>query len=86
MSAATATRSVAATAPTIQVAVFAGAGSYASAQSFIAGVGPALGACAALGLLGAAAGATLHARQSVANAAVAMAEGRGEAASGATPR
>jgi EmrB/QacA subfamily drug resistance transporter len=49
----------------IQVAVFAAAGGYASAHTFIAGVGPALGACAALALLGAMAGATLRARRSV---------------------
>jgi EmrB/QacA subfamily drug resistance transporter len=45
----------------IQVAVFAAAGSYASAHTLIAGVGPALGACAALALLGATAGTTLRA-------------------------
>jgi EmrB/QacA subfamily drug resistance transporter len=58
----------------IQVAVFAAAGSYASAHTFIAGVGPALGACAALALMGATAGATLRARRSVPTAQVAMAE------------
>ena len=40
----------------VQVAVFAAAGSYASAHSFIAGVRPAFGACAGLALLGATAG------------------------------
>jgi EmrB/QacA subfamily drug resistance transporter len=59
----------------IQVAAFAAAGSYASADTFIAGVGPALGACAALALMGAAAGATLRARRSVPTAQVAVAEG-----------
>jgi hypothetical protein len=58
----------------IQVAVFAGAGSYASAHTFIAGVRPALGACAALALLGATASARLRARRSVPIAQVAMAE------------
>ncbi len=47
----------------VQVAVFAAAGSYASSHSFIAGVRPALGACAALALLGATAGTTLRARR-----------------------
>jgi hypothetical protein len=59
----------------IQVAVFAAAGGYASAQTFIAGVGPALGACAALALMGAAAGTTLRARRSVPTAQVAVAAG-----------
>jgi EmrB/QacA subfamily drug resistance transporter len=59
----------------IQVAVFAAAGSYASAHTLIAGVGPALGACAALALMGATAGATLRARRSVPSAQVAVAEG-----------
>jgi hypothetical protein len=40
----------------VQVAVFAAAGGYASTHTFIAGVAPALGACAGLALLGAAAG------------------------------
>lgn len=47
----------------VQVAVFAAAGSYASSHTFIAGVRPALGACAALALLGATAGTTLRARR-----------------------
>jgi EmrB/QacA subfamily drug resistance transporter len=59
----------------IQVAAFAAAGSYASVHTFIAGVGPALGACAALALMGATAGATLGARRSVPTAQVALAEG-----------
>jgi len=45
----------------VQVAVFAAAGGYASADAFIAGVKPALAACAALALLGAAAGTALRA-------------------------
>ena len=49
----------------IQVAVFAAAGGYASVDTFFDGVGPALGACAALALMGAAAGATLRARRRV---------------------
>ena len=44
----------------VQVAVFGAAGSYASAHTFVAGVRPALGACAALALLGAAAGTALR--------------------------
>ena len=59
----------------VQVAVFAAAGSYASAHTFIAGVRPALGACAALALLGAAAGTTLRARRRAAVVHVAVAEG-----------
>ena len=47
----------------VQVAVFAAAGSYASSHTFIAGVRPALGACAALALLGATAGTALEARR-----------------------
>jgi predicted MFS family arabinose efflux permease len=47
----------------VQVAVFAAAGSYASEHTFIAGVRPALGSCAALALLGATAGTALPARQ-----------------------
>jgi predicted MFS family arabinose efflux permease len=45
------------------IAVFAAAGSYASSHTFIAGARPALGACAALALLGATAGTTLRARR-----------------------
>jgi EmrB/QacA subfamily drug resistance transporter len=59
----------------IQVAAFAAAGSYASAHTFIAGVGPALGAGAALALMGATAGTTLRAPRSVPTAQVAVAEG-----------
>jgi len=59
----------------VQVAVFAAAGSYASSHTFIAGVRPALGACAALALLGATAGAALRARRRAAVAQVAVAEG-----------
>jgi MFS family permease len=63
----------------VQVAVFAAAGSYASAHTFIAGVRPALGACAALALLGATAGTALRARRRTAvvqvAVAVAVAEG-----------
>ena len=57
-----------------QVAVFAAAGSYASAHTFIAGARPALGACAVLALLGAAAGAALQARSRAPVAQVAMVE------------
>jgi EmrB/QacA subfamily drug resistance transporter len=59
----------------VQVAVFAAAGSYASAPTFIAGVRPALGACAALALLGATAGMALQPRRRAGVARVAMAEG-----------
>jgi EmrB/QacA subfamily drug resistance transporter len=58
----------------VQVAVFAAAGSYASSHTFIAGVRPALGACAALALLGATAGTALRARSRTAGAQVALAE------------
>jgi hypothetical protein len=43
----------------VGVAVFAAAGSYASAGSFIDGFGPAIGLAAALSLLGAIAGLAL---------------------------
>ena len=59
----------------VQVAVFAAAGSYASSHTFIAGVRPALGAGAALALLGATAGTALRAGHRPAVAQVAMAEG-----------
>ena len=59
----------------VQVAVFAAAGSYASADAFIAGVRPALGACAALALLGATAGTALRARRPATVVQLAMAEG-----------
>jgi EmrB/QacA subfamily drug resistance transporter len=58
----------------IQVAVFSAAGTYASVETFIAGIGPALGACAALALMGAAAGTTLGARRSVPSLQMAVAE------------
>jgi predicted MFS family arabinose efflux permease len=59
----------------VQVAVFATAGGYASAHTFIAGVRPALGACAALALMGATAGTALRARHRAAVVQVAVAEG-----------
>jgi EmrB/QacA subfamily drug resistance transporter len=59
----------------VQVAVFATAGGYASAHTFMAGVRPALGACAALALLGATAGTALRARTRATIVQVAMAEG-----------
>src|SRR5215831_15059613 len=46
----------------LAVAVFAGQGSYASAQAFSAGYGPALGSCAALAVAGALAGLLAPAR------------------------
>src|SRR5215216_4704836 len=46
----------------VAVAVFAGAGSYASAQAFTDGFAPAIGLAAALSLAGAAAGAALPGR------------------------
>lgn len=58
----------------VQVAVFAAAGSYTSAHAFIAGVRPALGACAALALLSATAGTALQARRRAMVAQVAVAE------------
>jgi predicted MFS family arabinose efflux permease len=58
-----------------QVAVFAAAGSYASAPAFIAGVRPALAACAALALLGATAGTALRPRRAAPVVQVAVAEG-----------
>jgi EmrB/QacA subfamily drug resistance transporter len=50
----------------LAVAVFAGAGSYSSAQAFTDGFGPAIGVAAALALLGAIAGSFLpgHGKQS----------------------
>jgi len=47
----------------IAVAVFAGAGGYASAQDFIDGFGPAIGVAAAIALVGAACGLALPARR-----------------------
>src|SRR5215472_12677900 len=46
----------------VAVATFGGSGSYASAQAFSAGYGPALGICAALALAGAVAGLLAPAR------------------------
>jgi EmrB/QacA subfamily drug resistance transporter len=59
----------------IQVAIFAAAGSYASANTVIAGIGPAFGACAALALAGAAAGTALRGRRTAPAVQVAVAEG-----------
>jgi EmrB/QacA subfamily drug resistance transporter len=47
----------------VAVAVFAGAGSYASASTFVDGFQPAIGVAAALSLVGAAAGLTLAGRR-----------------------
>ena len=47
----------------IAVALFAGAGSYATPQAFSDGLGPALGVCAGLALLGTAASLTLPGRR-----------------------
>jgi EmrB/QacA subfamily drug resistance transporter len=52
----------------VTVAVFSGSGSYASAQAFSDGFGPALGVAAALSLGGAFAGLTLKTRRSRAEA------------------
>jgi predicted MFS family arabinose efflux permease len=59
----------------VQVAVFAATGSYASAHTFITGARSALGACATLALLAAAAGTTLPARRPAAAGQPALAEG-----------
>jgi MFS family permease len=59
----------------VQVAVFAAAGSYASAHTVIAGIRPALGASAALALMGATSGAALRARRRATIAQAALAEG-----------
>jgi hypothetical protein len=59
----------------VQVAVFAAAGSYSSADTFIAGARPALGACAGLALLGATAGTALRPRRAVPVVQVAVAKG-----------
>jgi hypothetical protein len=56
----------------VQVAVFATAGSYATAHTFIADVRPALATCAAVALLGA--GAGMAPSGAPAPAAVAVAE------------
>jgi EmrB/QacA subfamily drug resistance transporter len=55
----------------ILVAVFAGTGSYASAQAFTNGFAPALGVSAVLSLLGALAGLGLRARRGTASGAAA---------------
>ena len=47
----------------VAVAVFAGAGSYVSPNAFTAGFGPAMVVCAALALIGAAAGTALPGRR-----------------------
>jgi EmrB/QacA subfamily drug resistance transporter len=47
----------------VLVAVFAGAGGYASAQAFSDGFAPAMGVCAGLGVAGAIAGAALPSRR-----------------------
>jgi EmrB/QacA subfamily drug resistance transporter len=59
----------------VQVATFAAAGDYASAHRFVAGARPALGACAALALLGATAGTALRARRGAPAVQPAMAKG-----------
>ena len=66
----------------ISVAVFAGAGSYASAQAFTDGFAAAIGVSAALALVGATAGAWLPGRRAVVHlnpaAAMAMSSGGGK--------
>ena len=52
----------------ICAAVFAARGGYASPASFTSGFGPAMGTCAGLGLLGAAAGLLIPARRRTAPA------------------
>jgi len=59
----------------VQVAVFAAAGGYASTHALIAGVRPALAACAALALAGATAGTALRPRRAAPVVQVAVAEG-----------
>jgi len=56
----------------VTVAVFAGAGGYASAQAFVDGFGPAIGVAAGLALLGALAGLALPGRRAVAAPALAV--------------
>ena len=56
----------------ICAAVFAARGGYASPASFTSGFGPAIGTCAGLGLLGAAAGLLIPARRRTAPAAPAV--------------
>jgi len=61
----------------LAVAVFAGSGSYASAQAFSDGIGPALGICAGLALAAAVAGLLAPARPDTgrpATAAISAAE------------
>jgi hypothetical protein len=48
----------------ICAAVFAGRGGYASPAAFVAGFGPAMGACAGLALVGAVAGLLVPGRRS----------------------
>jgi MFS family permease len=57
----------------ILVAVFGRAGSYASAQAFTDGFAPAIGACAALSLIGAIAGLGVPGRRAAASTAAAQA-------------
>jgi hypothetical protein len=57
----------------VAVAVFAGAGSYASAAAFTDGFAPAIGAAAALSLVGAVAGLALPGRRPTAEASGASA-------------
>ena len=52
----------------ICAAVFAASGRYGSPTSFVAGFGPAMGACAGLALLGAAAGLVIPGRRAAAPA------------------
>jgi hypothetical protein len=68
----------------IAVAVFAGAGGYASAEAFTDGFAPAIGVAAALALAGAFAGLALPGRQAPARTAAASADG-GAAVSTAAP-
>jgi hypothetical protein len=59
------------------VAVFTGAGSYASPQAFSSGFGPAIGVSAALSLCGGLAGLALRARRRAATGAVPVLEATG---------
>jgi EmrB/QacA subfamily drug resistance transporter len=63
----------------IAVAVFAGAGGYASPEAFTDGFAPAIGVAAALSLAGAVAGAALPGRGGAGEAALAPAYGMGSA-------
>jgi hypothetical protein len=69
----------------LAVAVFARSGSYASAQAFTDGFGPALGSCAALALAGSVAGLLAPARPGVSQptAAAAAAVSRQQTGAGA---